>query len=178
MPLCVSPGGIIERTPKKRNFARSQQQIDSHLVCILSARAVECSMTYTSITTHEGGMRCCTVFQNAAHSTFSTDVDVETGGLGEEPSPGDALAAVVASCMLSMIAHTGKLKRFDTNGIQIYAACGEGEQGIGSLHFDIHVPMETTPLQRRLMEAAVRNCPVGNSIHPSIPKRISWHWQE
>lgn len=123
-------------------------------------------------------MRCRTVFHCPSHSEFCTDVAAPIGGLGEEPSPGDALAAVVASCMLSMVAYTGAKKGFDTSGIRIEAACGEGSQGIGSLDFVISVPHKTTPLERRLMEAAVANCPVGNSIHPDIPKKITWHWAD
>ena len=98
--------------------------------------------------------------------------------MGEQPSPGEALAAVVASCMLSMIAHTGARKGFATEGIRIAAACGEGTQGIGSLEFEITAPAKTTPQARRLMEAAVAHCPVGNSLHPDIPKKVTWRWVE
>ena len=123
-------------------------------------------------------MRCNTEYQCPAQAKSSTDVDKDLGGLGELPSPGDMLAATVASCMLSMVAFTGARKGFDTVGISIQAACGEGSQGVGSLHFEITVPMKTTPAQRRLMEAAVANCPVGNSLHPDIPKEIIWRWAE
>lgn len=123
-------------------------------------------------------MRCHTSFFDAERAGFSTDVDAAMGGKGELPSPGDMLAATVASCMLSMVAHTGAHKGFDPAGISIQSACGEGTQGIGSLHFDITVPMPTTPQQRRYIQAAVANCPVGNSLHPDIPKEITWHWAE
>ena len=135
-------------------------------------------MDYTSATTLESGMRCHTEFFGAARMEISTDVDAELGGLGQMPSPGDLLAATVASCMLSMVAYTGSRKGFDTAGISIQAACGEGTQGIGSLQFDITVPMATTPQQRKLIEAAVADCPVGNSLHPDIPKQMIWNWAE
>ena len=135
-------------------------------------------MDYTSATTLETGMRCHTEFYNATRTRVVTDVDAAMGGLGEQPSPGDLLAATVASCMLSMVAYTGKRKGFETAGICIQAACGEGAQGVGSLHFDITVPMPTQPQQRRLMEAAVASCPVGNSLHPDIPKVLHWHWAQ
>lgn len=135
-------------------------------------------MDYTSATTHEGGMRCCTEYRVPAHAHCCTDVGAELGGKGEQPSPGDMLAAAVASCMLSMVAYTGTKKGFDTRGICIRAACGEGARGVGSLHFRISVPSRTTPLERRLIESAVANCPVGNSLHPDIPKEIIWEWAE
>ena len=123
-------------------------------------------------------MRCHTEFFGPARAEISTDVDAELGGRGEMPSPGELLAATVASCMLSMVAYTGARKGFDAAGVCIQAACGEGSQGIGSLDIEITVPMPTTPQQRKLMEAAVANCPVGNSLHPAIAKRISWLWAE
>ena len=135
-------------------------------------------MDFSSATTIEDKMRCHTEFFCPTRAEFSTDVDAALGGLGRQPSPGELLAATVASCMLSMVAYTGSRKGFETGGISIQAACGEGAQGIGSLYFDITVPMSTTPEQRRFIEAAVANCPVGNSLHPDIPKHISWHWAE
>lgn len=135
-------------------------------------------MTYTSDTVHHGDMRCHSVFHSEQPAEFSTDVDAQLGGLGRLPSPGDMLAATVASCMLSMIAYTGAKKGFPTEEVRISAACGEGKQGVGSLHFEIHVPMPTSDHTRRLMEAAVANCPVGNSLHPDIAKNIVWHWAD
>lgn len=135
-------------------------------------------MKYTSATTLESAMRCHTEFYDASRAEISTDVGAEMGGRGEKPSPGDMLAATVASCMLSMVAYTGAQKGFETAGICIQAACGEGTRGIGSLQFDITVPMATTAQQRRMIEGAVANCPVGNSLHPDIAKEITWHWAE
>lgn len=135
-------------------------------------------MDYTSATTLEDSLRCHTQFFGPARAELSTDVDTAMGGLGQQPTPGELLAATVASCMLSMVAYTGSVKGFDTAGICIQAACGEGTQGIGSLVLDITVPMRTTPQQRRMIEGAVANCPVGNSLHPQVAKHITWHWAE
>lgn len=123
-------------------------------------------------------MRCRTDFFNAKRSQFSTDVDTELGGRGELPSPGEMLAATVASCMLSMVAYVSHRKGINTAGTCIQAACGEGSCGVGSLHFEITVPVATAPHERKIIEAAVADCPVGNSIHPDIPKEIVWHWKE
>lgn len=123
-------------------------------------------------------MRCHTEFFGPARAEMSTDVDAALGGRGEMPTPGEVLAATVASCMLSMVAYTGERKGFATAGICIEAACGEGKQGIGSLELNITVPMRTTEQERRFIEGAVANCPVGNSLHPDIAKHITWHFAE
>ncbi len=132
----------------------------------------------TSHTTLGEHMHCCTVFNLPTHPKVCTDVPQKLGGLGEQPSPGELLAATVASCMLSNIAYTGTQKNFPTKGITISADITEGTQGVGELHFCISVPFSTSPQQRALIEAAVASCPVGQSIHPDIPKHIEWHWAE
>lgn len=135
-------------------------------------------MKETSHSTLGDHMHCCTVFNLPNHPKICTDVPEKLGGLGEQPSPGELLAATVASCMLSNVAFTGAKKDFPTKGITITAGLSEGPQGIGAMHFRITVPHPTTPQQRSLIEAAVASCPVGKSIHPDIPKHIEWHWAE
>ncbi len=133
---------------------------------------------YTSRTVVDNNMRCRTEFDKPTHPEMNTDVSTDLGGMGEYPSPGELLAATVASCMLSMISFTGRRKGFPTQGISICAACAEGKQGVGSLRFSITVPCPLSPQQRTMVEAAVASCPVGNSIHPDIPKIIEWNWAD
>ncbi len=132
---------------------------------------------YTSITTVEDGMRCLTTY-SAPGCTFATDVAAKLGGKGEKPNPGEMLASCVASCMLSNVAHTGRVKGFETCGITIRAACVAGKAGITALVFDITVPMPTERATRCFIEGAVKACPVGNTIDPRVEKRITWHWAE
>ncbi len=132
---------------------------------------------YTSTTTIESGMRCRTTYAPSG-ACFATDVAPALGGLGEKPSPGEMLASCVASCMLSMVAYTGKQKGFDTCGISVRAGYEAGKAGITALVFDITVPMPTPPVTRRFIEGAVKSCPVGNAIAPTVEKRVSWNWAE
>lgn len=130
---------------------------------------------YTSKTTHQGDMRCHTVY-SPSQDTFTTDVPAAIGGQGSHPSPGDMLASCVASCMLSMIAFTGAKKGFETKGISIEASCAEGARGIGSILLNISVPFPVSPSAQKMMEAAAASCPVGNAIHPDVEKKITWNW--
>ncbi len=132
---------------------------------------------YTSITTIEGGMRCQTTYTPAG-CTFATDVAAALGGKGEKPSPGEMLASCVASCMLSMVAYTGAQKGFETTGISARARYEAGREGITALVFEFCVPMTTSATTRRFIEGAVKSCPVGNAIAPSVEKRFSWNWAE
>lgn len=130
-------------------------------------------MNYSSITTHTGDVRCETLF-SPSKETFCTDIGTASGGKGICPSPADMLAASVASCMLSMIAWTGRKHHFDTRGITIAAKAEEQGGKLTAMHFHITVPQNADGGTRLHMEAAVKHCPVGNAISPSVTKHITW----
>lgn len=132
---------------------------------------------YTSTTVHEGSMRCITNFPQGK-AVFTTDVGSALGGLGEQPSPAQMLAASVASCMASMIAFMGGRRGINTAGIAIEAGYEEGKNGITTLNFHITVPNPTTAGERSVLEAAAKGCPVGAAIAPTVEKKISWTWVE
>ncbi|MBQ1960961.1 MAG: OsmC family protein [Akkermansia sp.] len=132
---------------------------------------------YTSTTEHQGSMRCATQFPQG-NAVFTTDVGSALGGLGEQPSPAQMLAAAVASCMASMMAFMGARRGLQTTGIRIAAGYEEGKNGISALNFSITVPHPTTAAERAVLEAAVKNCPVGAAIAPSVAKNISWTWAD
>ena len=130
----------------------------------------------TTVTIHEEGMRCCTVWEPSGQKCC-TDVAACTGGKGEFPTPAAMLTASVASCMLSMIAWTGKSKNFDTKGISIESGYESNEQGkIVALNFQVTVPFLVTPAVGKMMQAAAALCPVGALISPGVEKKITWNW--
>lgn len=132
----------------------------------------------STVTTHEGGMRCRSVWE-ASGQVCCTDVAAEYGGKGEFPSPAAMMTAAVASCMLSMVALTGKNKGFDTGGISISSGYETNEKGaISALTFDVTVPQKITPMVRRMMEKAAEHCPVGAIISSAVEKKIRWNWAE
>lgn len=130
-------------------------------------------MNATSITTHLGDVRCQSIF-TPSKEEFFTDIETAAGGKGEYPCPADMLAATVASCMLSMMAWTGKKHGFDTRGISIAAQAEEKGGKLTALHFHITVPQNVDGGTRLHLEAAVKHCPVGNALSSSIEKHITW----
>lgn len=119
-------------------------------------------------------MRCATEFRPCA-CRFTTDVPAVHGGKGENPTPGDMLAAAVASCMLSMFGLTGKKHGFDAEGISIAASCEEQGSSITALNLAVSLPREYTEEQRKALAAAAAHCPVGSAIAERVQKNISWH---
>ena len=132
---------------------------------------------YTSTTVHEGLMRCRTNFPQS-NAVITTDVGTTVGGRGEQPSPAQLLAAAVASCMASMMAYLGARRNINTAGISIDAGYEEGNNGISALKFHITVPQAVSASERAVLEAAVKGCPVGAAIAPTVEKKISWTWAE
>ncbi len=132
---------------------------------------------YTSTTVHEGTMRCHTKFTQG-QAEFTTDVGAALGGRGEQPSPAQMLAATVASCMVSMMAFMGARRSINTEGIRIEAGYEEGKTGITALLFHITVPQAVSAADRAVLEAAVKGCPVGAALAPTVEKKISWTWTD
>lgn len=130
---------------------------------------------YTAKTVHEGGMRCRSEFTQG-NAVFTTDVASALGGRGEQPSPAAMLAATVASCMGSMMAYLGARRDIDTTGISIESGYEEGKNGLSALLFHITVPQAVDEAGRSVLEAAVKGCPVGAAIAPTVEKKISWTW--
>lgn len=128
---------------------------------------------YTSTTMLTGKLRCHTAFKGS-EATFITDIPTSLGGRGEYPTPAAMLAATLSSCMMSMLAYTGALKGFATDGISVKARCHEDTHGIRSFELRITVPMNPPQYVRNLMEAAVRSCPVAKALHPHIGKDVIW----
>lgn len=127
----------------------------------------------STVTMLTGDLRCHSAFKGS-NATFITDIPTALGGRGEYPPPSAMLGATLASCMMSMLAYTGKRKGFPTDGISVQATCREDSTGICAFDLRISVPMNPPKNVRALMEAAVRSCPVGNALRPDIPKNISW----
>ena len=132
---------------------------------------------YTAKTVHEGGMRCRNEFTQGG-AVFTTDVAAALGGRGEQPSPAALLAATVASCMGSMMAFLGARRGINTEGISIESGYEEGKNGLSALVFHITVPHAVAEAERSVLEAAVKGCPVGAAIAPTVEKKISWTWAE
>ena len=132
---------------------------------------------YTAKTVHEGGMRCRNEFTQGG-AVFTTDVAAALGGRGEQPSPAALLAATVASCMASMMAFLGARRGINTTGISIESGYEEGKNGLSALVFHITVPHVVAEAERSVLEAAVKGCPVGAAIAPTVEKRIIWSWAE
>ena len=130
---------------------------------------------YTAKTVHEGGMRCRNEFTQGG-AVFTTDVAAALGGRGEQPSPAALLAATVASCMGSMMAFLGARRGINTEGISIESGYEEGKNGLSALVFHITVPHAVAEAERSVLEAAVKGCPVGAAIAPTVKKKISWTW--
>lgn len=127
----------------------------------------------TSTTTLDAKMRCRTEFHPCG-CTIHTDVPKVYGGEGHYAAPGDLLAATVASCMLSMMALTGRKHGMSTDGMTASACCEEANGRIQALHLEFCVPGTLTAEQKTLLQQCTENCPVGNALSDKVQKHITW----
>ena len=108
-----------------------------------------------------------------------TDAPKDIGGQGASFSPTDLFAVSLASCMLTIMAMTGKKMGFDLEG-----ATAEVEKQmvsaptrrIGKLIVRIRVPSLPSPQIREKLEAVAFQCPVHASIHPDVVQEIDFVW--
>lgn len=134
-------------------------------------------MEYASKTVYEGQGRCVTTHQ-ATRKVFATDLHKESGGLEENPSPGEMLAATLASCMMSMVSFIAGRKNIDVKGMTIESKPESNESGnILKIVLRATMPLSGDHPMRKALEASALVCPVHNALNPSIETPIEWIWQ-
>lgn len=134
-------------------------------------------MNYASKTVYEGQGRCRTT-HNATGKGFATDLHKDIGGLEENPSPGEMLAATLASCMMSMVSFIASRKDIDVKGMVIESAPEAGSDGsIKRIPLRITMPLPGDLPMRKALEASALTCPVHRALNPSIETPIEWIWK-
>ena len=121
--------------------------------------------------TFDGKMRCKATLEERGQ-TVTTDVGKGLGGLGEYLSPVDMTVASLGACAMSMIAVVAEHNHFDVSKVQTATTYemhdSPTHKRIGSVHLTVTVPGDVPPEVRTRFEAAVKACPVKNSLHPDI----------
>lgn len=133
-------------------------------------------MSYSTITTYEGKGRCTTT-HNATGKSFSTDLHKSIGGLEENPSPGEMLAATLASCMMSNMSVVAARKEIDVQGMTIEASpVTDANNKILKIELKITMPLPEDHPQRKMFEQAAATCPVHQALNPSVETPVEWSW--
>ncbi len=107
-----------------------------------------------------------------------TDAPTDNNGKGESISPTDMVTAALGSCMLTIIGMAAKTHGFDIDGtvIETTKIMQTEPRRIGEIHLTINFPHDYEPRHKRLIEAAVKSCPVEHSLHPDVKRVIVYNY--
>jgi putative redox protein len=104
-----------------------------------------------------------------------TDAPVDNNGRGEAFSPTDLLATSLGSCMMTIIGIAANAHGFDVNGAKLETTkvMAENPRRVGEIIIEITFPHDNySEKERKLIEAAVKTCPVALSLHPDLKQTI------
>lgn len=128
-------------------------------------------------TTYLGGLRAeATHLQSGAK--IITDAPTDNHGKGEAFSPTDLLSAALGSCMLTIMGIGAQVHGFDIDGTQvdITKVMGTAPRRVVEIVVSLTFPHHYTDKQKKIIEAAARECPVANSLSAELKQTISFHY--
>ncbi len=125
----------------------------------------------TKIATHYiGDLRTeCVHLQSG--TTLLTDAPLDNQGKGEYFSPTDLLATSLVSCMLTTLAIRCREASIDIEGVKAEAEkiMSSNPRKVKTVVITITMPThEYSSRDKKVIEAAINNCPVALSILPDI----------
>lgn len=136
-------------------------------------------MDTTATVIYRGELRT-TATHTRSGSQITTDAPIDNQGKGECFSPTDLLAASLASCIVTIMGITAKNHGFTIDGakMDIRKVMASNPRRVAEISIDIHFPHNYPDKTKRLLEAAAKECPVAQSLHPSIAQNIALHFPE
>ncbi len=137
-------------------------------------------MATTSTIVYTGGLRT-----EATHTrsgvTITTDAPPDNQGKGEYFSPTDLLATSLGACMVTIMGIAAQTHGFSIDGtrIELQKVMGTNPRRVVEVVVDLYFPHNSySPKERKLLEAAAKECPVAQSLHPDLRQTVRFHFPE
>ena len=107
-----------------------------------------------------------------------TDAPKDNNGKGEAFSPTDLFASSLGACILTIAGMAAEAHGFSIDGatIETVKVMAANPRRVSELCLDITFPKKYSDKEMRLIDAAIKTCPVANSLHPDIIKSITLHF--
>jgi uncharacterized OsmC-like protein len=135
----------------------------------------------TSTGSYQGELNC-QLTHGPSGQVVETDAPKDNHGRGLAFSPTDLTAASFASCMVTTMAIAARTKLgFDIPGVRwgvTKEMSADAPRRIARLVTEIWLPILKSRDPQGILEKAALNCPVHHSLHPSIERPVTFHWQE
>ncbi len=123
----------------------------------------------------------CQLTHGPSGKVIETDAPKDNHGRGAAFSPTDLTAASLASCMVTTMAIVAKLKLgTDIPGIRWEVTkemSTDQPRRIVRLAVQIWLPFSKAKDPEGILERAALNCPVAQTLHPSVEKPVTFHWE-
>lgn len=126
---------------------------------------------------YKGGLRTESVHLQS-QSTILNDAPIDNQGKGEAFSPTDLLANSLATCMFTIMGIKARdlelnIENSSADVIKVMVA---DPRRIGEIQITFQMQGVTDTKQQTILERVAMTCPVMESLHPEIQKKISFHW--
>ncbi|MFZ5495295.1 MAG: OsmC family protein [Verrucomicrobiota bacterium] len=129
---------------------------------------------------YTGGLNCQLTHEPSG-KVVETDAPKDNHGRGAAFSPTDLTAASLASCMVTTMAIAAKLKlNTDIPGVRWEVTkemSADKPRRIVRLAVQIWLPFPKTKEFADVLESAALNCPVAQTLAPSVEKPVTFHWE-
>lgn len=130
--------------------------------------------------TYHGGLNC-ELTHGPSGKQIETDAPKDNHGRGAAFSPTDLTTASLAACMVSTMAIVARNKLgFDIPGVRweiTKEMSADAPRRIVRIATQVWLPFPKSQDPQGVLEAAALNCPVHHSLHPSIERPVTFHWQ-
>ncbi|PKP23088.1 MAG: osmotically inducible protein OsmC [Bacteroidetes bacterium HGW-Bacteroidetes-21] len=127
----------------------------------------------TSKVTYLGELRTEAVHL-ASGNKIITDAPIDNEGKGEFFSPTDLAATSLASCMFTIMGISARNYGIKMEGAtaEVTKVMGTNPRRIVEIIIDFHFPNQYTDKEKKILQLAVDNCPVGKSVDPLLKQTI------
>ena len=124
-------------------------------------------------TTYLGDLRTWNIHLQSG-CELVTDAPTDNRGKGESFSPTDLLATMLASCMLTIMGIMARQFKFSIDGAtaEVTKVMGTEPRRVNEVIIDFCFPAGLTEKDKKCIQVAVDNCPVGKSLHPDLKQTI------
>ena len=132
----------------------------------------------TSTILYKGDLRTeCTHIRSG--QTFITDAPIDNNGKGQAFSPTDLAATSLGACMITIMGISARNHGLDMTGAHatINKIMASDPRRIARVEINITMPKnDFDAVQRKVLEAAARSCPVAFSLAEGIEQVITFEW--
>ena len=131
------------------------------------------------ITVYKGNLRT-EITHTQSGTKITTDAPTDNHGKGESFSPTDLFASSLGSCMLTIMGITAQAHGFNIDGTTMTTekVMAANPRRVAEIIIDFKFPEGSnySDKEKRLIEAAAKSCPVGNSLSAELKKTINFNW--